>query len=103
VEITTHEMPELKLEQIISAYVGKPHKCMCGCSGEYYYTKANQKLGSEERGYEVTDDEVNDKKVMRVVNRMTKNASEGIEILSSGSKLIITGIVGQTQYTVYTV
>lgn len=91
-------LPELQYGTISCAYVGKPNKCMCGCSGKYFYTKVNQVWSGEDRGYAITDDEVDDAKVQRAINKMKKNASLGIEVLDG---FIYTLIVGRTQYTIY--
>ena len=103
------EMPELEINDINVVYVGKPNACMCGCSGKYYYPKVNQKFASQKRGYEVTDDEIDDGKVKRVYNKMKKFAKDKIEVFAStgpdidGIEYIFNIVIGKTQYTLYTV
>jgi len=121
-EFTINKMPNLELSEISSAYIshsGKANLCMCGCAGDYYYVKENQKESGKNRGYEIKNEECNDKLVKYVLNRMTKNAKDcSIEVLCSPIKLedgdkklykvlfkkyIFTIIIGKTQYTIYTV
>lgn len=98
------KMPELTVDQIKCAYVGKPNRCMCGCSGNYTYTKANQEVGTKTRGYEVSDDEVNDKRVERILGRFVKNASQGVEVqIGLDDEYIFNIVLGKTQYTLYTI
>lgn len=60
---------------LLSVYSGKPG-CCCGCNGKHSYASAHQALAGEHRGYEVSDDEVSDKAVTRVFNKLVANASE---------------------------
>lgn len=96
------EMPVLELKDINSAYIGKPNTCMCGCSGEYFYLKVNQEKAGNNRGYGVADEEINDKKVMGILAKITKNAYKGIEVIENRNKYIFTLILGNKQYTLYT-
>lgn len=92
------ELPRFNLNDVSSVYVGKPNKCMCGCSGKYYYTKVNQIWSGKVRGYIVKDDEVSDAKVMRVISKVRANQHVGIENIDNK---IFTLILGKTQYTIY--
>jgi hypothetical protein len=94
------EIQPIKLEDVVTAYVGKPHCCMCGCSGEYYYQKAMQEYAGKRRGYPVSDDEINDKKVLRVFNKVIKAQLAGITVTNI-KDYIFTAIIGKTQYTLY--
>ena len=77
--------------------------CMCGCAGTYFYTAYNVAFSNKHRGYEVTADEVNDIVVLRVINKMSKNAEAGIELCESmDNGLIYNMVIGKTQYTLYT-
>ena len=99
------KMPELKIEDIGGAYTGKPNTCLCGCAGVYVYPKVNQEKAGKRRGYEVTDDEVNDKRVMKVLDNFIQAGKRGeeIEVLEHGEEYIFTIVVGKTQYTLYTI
>lgn len=94
--VKSFEVPELA--KVVKVYVGKPHTCMCGCAGRYTYPKCNQEFGGTDRGYSVGDEEVDDKRATRILNKVKKNAHLGIEVLDN---YIYTVIVGKTQYTVY--
>ncbi len=61
---------KLEINQIASVYSGKDGECCCGCSGKHYYAKAHQAASSKSRGYAVTDDEVSDRMVKKVVNKI---------------------------------
>jgi hypothetical protein len=93
-----YKMPELKLDEILSAYIGKPDKCMCGCSGNYYHPSINQKIAAEKQGYELSPDEINDRKVGYVLSRIRAVEGNGIEVFND---YIYTAIIGQKQYTIY--
>ena len=86
------------MSNVNTVYVGKPHRCMCGCSGKYTYTKACQEKSGEDRGYKVADCEVNDAKVQRIINKIRKNQNLGIEVIDN---YIYTVIIGKTQYSLY--
>jgi len=98
---TIEKMPELELKNIRSGYKGIPNRCMCGCSGRYFYTKVNQKESGKERGYEINDKEVNDKKVLEILRIM--NVSENIEVIdNTNDSYIFTKVINDKQYTIYT-
>ena len=101
--IKTKQMPQLELNQVVSAYSGKPNKCMCGCSGKYNYTSVNREVGSKRRGYEVGDDEINDNGVQRILNKMTRYQELGIEVQNVDGGHCLTLEVNGRQYTVYSV
>jgi len=94
------KLNDIELFQVDCVYVGKPDDCMCGCRGRYTYTKINQKVSSDRCGYKVTVDEVDDKRVMRVLNKMRKNSHLGVQIIKNR---IFTVVVGATQYTLFLV
>lgn len=88
---------EIKIDNVVSVYVGKPNMCMCGCAGTYTYSEKHRVYASNKRGYQVQDKEVNDKKVKRVVKKVM-NTKEELEIIDG---YIFTTVIGKTQYTVY--
>jgi len=65
-------------DEIIHAYQGKPGKCCCGCAGKHYYWEdaKRMKLGSLARGYEVTADETNNKKVRSILKVINENLAD---------------------------
>lgn len=97
------EMPELTISDICSAYRGKPNKCRCGCSGTYYYTEINRDYATRNRGYKVTDDEISDETVQRILNRMKKFAHLGVEVLHGKNEDIYSLVIGKTEYSLYVI
>lgn len=93
-------MIHLKLEDISSAYSGKAGVCHCGCAGTYYYNSAHRVRAGKHRGYAVTDEDVNDRQVQRVLNIIKKcavNMTGSVEIGPS----YISVTVGKREYVVY--
>ena len=74
-----------------SAYRGKPG-CACGCNGDYVYTEQNRKIAGEWRGYTVDDNEIDEKKVSRILNKVKKHP----DTVNYGSHLSL-----QTQSRLY--
>lgn len=93
-----YEMPKVEMDQVMSVYVGKPGLCMCGCNGKYTYNTVNRELASKDCGYEVKDEEVNDKRTRFMLSRIAKNANLGVEVLD---RYIFTVLIGKTQYSLY--
>ena len=75
------EMPNISLDKINCAYVGKVNCCMCGCSGKYSYSNLNRKYSSKERGYEVSNDEINEDEIEFILDKLKGNAHKGIEVI----------------------
>lgn len=100
-------------DQVMSVYSGKAGRCYCGCSGNHRYAKAHREIAGKDRGYAISDDEVNDaqvKKVLRIVKEnfaIDANARKGNEPYSiqekdgEGFVTHFTAEVGSRSYTVY--
>lgn len=52
------DVTKLARDHVLSTYVGTDGACCCGCSGKHMYVKATQELAGKERGYAVTDDDL---------------------------------------------
>ena len=79
-------------------YIGKPHSCMCGCSGKYYYSSKHVEYAEKHRGYPISKDEINDDKINKMLNMFTlPNEPENID------DYIFTTITNDKQYTLYLV
>jgi len=63
-------------ETVISVYSGRAHRCCCGCSGIHRYASAHRELGGKRRGYEISDSEVNDRHVTKVLRTLQANAED---------------------------
>jgi len=87
--------------EIVSAYVGKPNTCMCGCAGIYYYSLLHVGYASRCRGYEVTRSEINNEKIAKVYTKMKRGEAKGVKVDSIIDNFIYTMVIGKTQYTIY--
>jgi hypothetical protein len=63
--------------RVLCVYTGK-QGCMCGCKGKYRYTALTRAEAGQRRGYEVSDDEINEGVVSRVINKV--RAAENVEV-----------------------
>lgn len=72
---TTTPTTPIDVNKVVDVYTGK-EGCRCGCRGKYTYASKFQEYGTLTRGYEVSDDEVNDKRIARVVRIMNERLSE---------------------------
>jgi hypothetical protein len=79
----------LKLDNIASVYVGKDD-CRCGCGGDYRYASAHRAYSSKHRGYDVGDEEINDRAIKRAFNRFIKHPNE-VEVIDDHIFEISTG------------
>lgn len=96
IKYTQESEKQINEEDIVSVYSGKRDACMCGCAGKYYYNPANQEYASLERGYAVTDDELN----MKMVRKILKLISESPDV-EGHEDYIFTIYKGERQYTMY--
>ncbi len=104
--MTTTTPVKIDITQVYDAYSGRPG-CACGCRGKHTYTSNHRAYASENRGYEVTDDEVNDKTVKLLVNKVQAflDAGEkpGIEIDICEPNYIAVEIEDRRLYVIYLV
>lgn len=63
---------KININDVRSVYSGQNGKCCCGCAGKHTYPSKYQKEASKDRGYEVGDEEVCDRTVKLIVNKMNK-------------------------------
>ena len=94
-DIDTQKMVDLK--DVVTVYLGKPNKCMCGCSGDYAYTSHNHIYGGKDRGYKVSSDEISDRKVRARLKRFYNDDQEAENI----KDYIFTKVIDDRQITVY--
>lgn len=64
--------PKVDINKVMSVYSGKDGACCCGCSGKHTYASKHVDIASKHRGYKVMEDEVNDKVVKMIVNKINK-------------------------------
>ena len=63
----------MNISNITRVYTGKANACMCGCKGRYRTASLFRNHVGQERGYPVTDDEVSDRSIKLVANRVLNN------------------------------
>ena len=78
---------------IISVYSGINGKCCCGCAGKHRYASAYRVLAGKRRGYKVRDEEVSDRSVKIISNKVLNNKNSEHNshhsTLVSGNRLLI--------------
>lgn len=89
----------IDIDNVSSVYSGKAGKCACGCAGKHTYASKHVKWASKDRGYRVEEEEVNDRSVKLIVNRMNAIIEsgdyeypfreDGFTSLESGDRLYI--------------
>jgi hypothetical protein len=62
----------MELKNVTRVYTGKPG-CMCGCNGQYRMASAHVEKAAAEQGYPVAEDEISDRSVKIVFNKIMKN------------------------------
>ena len=87
--------PKIKLDKVMRVYSGIDGRCMCGCSGKYTTAKQFQAAASKDRGYEVGDEECNDRTVKLMVKKI-----EGAEKHEVGDNYIA-ATIGRRIYAAY--
>lgn len=71
--ITRLALARTTTSDLLSVYSGKPGKCCCGCAGNHRYASATRAEAAEHRGYAISDDEVNDRQVAKVLGLLQAN------------------------------
>jgi len=85
----------IEIDNVSSVYSGKPG-CACGCRGKYAYASRHRAWASKDRGYTVTADEVNDRTVKLMVNKINKAIASGADV-----KRYVWGVSFETDTRVY--
>jgi hypothetical protein len=67
----------VNLENVSSVYSGKRNRCCCGCAGKHTYSSVHQEWSGENRGYSVSNDEVNDRTVKLIYNKVMNKLTPG--------------------------
>lgn len=63
---------QIDLAKVKSVYSGIDGRCCCGCSGKHTYASKTREAAAKARGYSIDDDEVSDRTVKLIVNKMNK-------------------------------
>ena len=88
----------LTVADVRSVYSGKAWSCCCGCSGTHSYASLLREEAGKDRGYPVTDDDVNDREVRRVLKKGQQHRDMEPEYCA-GSYFSV--VVGKRSYIVY--
>jgi len=67
---------EINIDDVMSVYSGKNGRCCCGCAGKHTYASKWQAAAGKDRGFKVTDDEVNDRTVKLILGKIAKIGGE---------------------------
>ena len=65
------------ITEVSSVYSGKRGRCCCGCAGKHTYSEQHQSWAGKNRGYKVSDEEVNDRVVTMMVNKVDRFVRSG--------------------------
>jgi hypothetical protein len=71
---------KIALNDVSSVYSGR-HGCCCGCRGKHTYASAHRQWASENRGYKVEANEVNDRTVKMIVKKIELAAGNGYDVV----------------------
>ena len=95
------EMPVLSISEIKNTYSGKPG-CMCGCLGEYRYTKAGISEAPDYYSPETREESTNESAVKRAYNTMVKLAkSFGVEVITNEKRTVGKGDIFVIDFSKY--
>lgn len=68
---------------IRSVYSGRAGKCCCGCSGNHRYASKYREESGKTRGYPLLDEDVSDRSVSIIVNRLNRLIAAGDDVRES--------------------
>lgn len=63
---------EKTLANVVKVYNGKIG-CMCGCNGKYKVATAHREQADKNRGYPYSDEDISDRSVKIIFNKVMKN------------------------------
>ena len=75
-EVLRDKVLALEAGGVMKAYRGRPG-CMCGCLGEYFVTEASREDAGEETGHPYEDNQVDDGKVRRILQKIQREIRAG--------------------------
>ena len=84
----------IDINKVASVYSGEKGYCCCGCAGKHTYASQHRQWASDNRGYLVKDEEINDSVVKRIVNKIEKNNPQIY-------RNMITAVIGKKLYVAY--
>ena len=79
--------------QVRSVYSGSSGCCSCGCKGKYTYASQYQTDSEKSIGYPLSDDQINDRTIKTIFNRVAKNPNHvddgNLSYLDNGQRIWI--------------
>lgn len=66
-------LAQVRPEHVQAVYSGKPG-CACGCRGKHSYPSSMKGLGVQIRGYAIGEEEISDRSVTTILNKVKKLA-----------------------------
>jgi hypothetical protein len=94
------DVQSIQPADVLTAYDGRKNNCACGCAGTYFYNPAYRELAGRQRGYEVKEEEVNMKELVRVLRII--QACDKIEAFrGADGETIVYADKGRRTYTLY--
>ena len=97
------KIQDIQVKDVMSVYSGIAGRCCCGCAGKHTYNSKYVNQASEHRGYEVRPEEVSDRTVALILNKVKKNAdSLDVDVPRKGFDFFSV-TVGNRLYVVYLV
>ena len=78
----------IDIDKVMSVYSGVDGRCCCGCSGKHTTASKYREMRGKILGRPVKDDEINDRTVTMIVNRINKAIAAGAESLEYGTSYV---------------
>lgn len=69
------QVSDIDISKVYSVYSGKNGRCCCGCSGKHTYAAKFAQEAGEHRGYDILPEEVSDRTIKTIVNKMLKTGN----------------------------
>ena len=91
----------IEIQKVASVYSGINGRCCCGCAGKHTYASANRPWSSKNRGYRVRDEEVSDRTVKLIVNKMNRLIAGGVVPQVPYPKEFVSVVNGNRLYIAY--
>ena len=91
-------MKKIKLDHVASVYSGKDGACCCGCSGKHTYATRHHTWSSKNRGYAVKLEEINNRTVSMIVNKMNRNL---LYVVQDDESFVSMVLPGERLYIAY--
>ena len=93
---------DLTKQDVLSVYSGIDGRCCCGCSGKYSYNSQYRQEAGRKRGYPVSDEDVSDRMITRVLNILRKAYEANPRSLEIDDKTgYVSTTIGGRLYTAY--